>query len=602
MNQEITNIVAQNSKKLIKPTERKNNSTDMNSSLNPIMLKGIPSSSGIAIAPVKVIQPDNIVSPLDNIETQEIPKEIIRFHNALDELVEESEKVLEKIAHGNQNVVSIFKANIELIKDPFFSENIENKIKEAMTAESAILKVFDVQKRFYEHSRDELVRDRFIELDHLKNRLLSVLRNQCFLYSIAKDSIIVAKSITPAEIVNLYEAGALGVITEVGGIASHSSILARSFEIPAVIGLKNAVSLIEDDSTVIIDGYTGLVISNPDNDTLERYRHKKSEEEQHKVELGELKKFPSVTTDGVHIALKANIEKIQDIHTAIINGAEGSGLVRTESLVTQKNYIPDEEEQYEWYKEIADSSFPHPVTIRVFDFGSDKFSEGMKRKEPNPDLGFRGIRYLLSRRDILVTQLRAILRASKHKNIHIMLPMVSNLREVIATKEILEECKQSLKSEGKHYHAKIPFGIMIETPAAALMADSLAQNVDFFSIGTNDLTQYTIAADRNNELVSHLFDPFHLGVLKLIKMTTIAAKNHNIPVSVCGELAGHFTATPILVGFGVSELSVAPPLILELKGKIRSINYEKARLLSDEVLKLNNQDEILALIEKEFTY
>jgi phosphotransferase system enzyme I (PtsI) len=302
------------------------------------------------------------------------------------------------------------------------------------------------------------------------------------------------------------------------------------------------------------------------------------------------------------------VDTLEDVDSAMMVGSEGIGLVRSEHLVLSLKYFPDEEEQVKWYKEIAQRAYPNIVTIRAFDVGSDKYAEGMSKHENNPALGFRGIRFLLYREDLFITQIKAILRASKNKNIRLMLPMISHINEVVQSKVLIEKCKkllleQNTNSEFRIQHSELlfdmnmPVGIMIETPAAALIATKLAEYCDFFSIGSNDLTQYTLAADRTNELVTDIYDSFHPSVLKLIKMTVDAGKKKGIPVGICGELAGHPAATGLLIGFGITELSVAPPILLELKKRIRDINTKKAKKIANEILKFNSLHEISQKLE-----
>ncbi|MFA6572226.1 MAG: phosphoenolpyruvate--protein phosphotransferase, partial [Bacteroidota bacterium] len=380
--------------------------------------------------------------------------------------------------------------------------------------------------------------------------------------------------------------------TEAGGITAHSSILARSFEIPAVIGVNEITQFVNHNDTAMVDGYAGYVIFNPSEEKIELFKIKRSEEEGHRRELGQLVKIKTSTKDGRKIHLLSNCDSPEEVDSAMMVGSEGIGLVRSEHLVLALNYFPDEQEQYKWYSEIAQRAYPNMVTIRAFDVGSDKYAEGMSKHENNPALGFRGIRFLLHREDLFITQIRAILRASKNKNIRIMLPMVSNLSQIESSKVLIEKCKDMLRQENELFDSQIPVGIMIETPAAALLAEKFAENCDFFSIGTNDLTQYTLAADRTNELVTGIYDSFHPAVLKLIKSAVDGAKKKNIPVGVCGELAGHTAATELLIGLGIDELSTVPSILLELKSRILKIKYSKSKKIAKEILNCNSFYEV----------
>jgi phosphoenolpyruvate-protein phosphotransferase (PTS system enzyme I) len=549
------------------------------------VLKGIPSSPGIIMGKAFILEPETFVIPSERISDKEVDSEIEKFEHALLEMFNEYKEILQKVKEESSSVYSIIESNLMMVSDKFFAESIKKRIRDGNSVESSVIQEFDERKQFFINSKDKILRERAIELDQIKERFFAVLRKKTLHHSIAQNSIIIAQFITPTDLVSFRDAGILGIITEVGGIASHSSILARSFGIPAVIGVKNAIKLIKQGSDLILDGYSGIIITNPPDKSIDNYIERKNKEDVHRQSLGNLVKLPSKTIDGFDIRLLSNIDFVEDIETSLMVGAEGVGLVRTEYLIFALKYVPDEEEQFGFYKELSDRIYPHPVTIRVFDLGSDKFNQGMLRHEDNPALGFRGIRFLLSSIELFETQIRAILRASAHKNIRLMLPMITTLREIRQSIAIIEECKQNLRNQNIDFDEKIPIGIMIETPAAALVADTLAEHVDFFSIGTNDLTQYTVAADRTNELISDVFDSFHPAVLKLIKMSIDAAKTHNIPVGICGELAGHAAATTLLVGMGVDELSVTPAILLELKNRIREINFEDSKKIVKEVLK-----------------
>jgi phosphotransferase system enzyme I (PtsI) len=565
-------------------------------------LKGIPASAGIAIGKAKIIQPEIVSLNDSKIDVEEIPGELELFDRVIETLVEEFNDVIKKVKTNESNVVAIIESNLLILKDPYVNESIKNYIKSGLNIENAVVKEFDSKKQFFKESKDDILKERAHELDHIKKRILSALRQQCLYYGVAKDAIVIAQSLTPTDIINFKEAGALGFITEVGGIASHASILARTFEIPSVIGVKNVLESIPEDSEVIIDGYSGHIIYNPKQKNLAEFYEKKEKIEEHRKSLGELIKLPAKTIDNETVKLLANVDTPQDIRHAHISGAEGAGLVRSEQLIVALNRFPSEEEQIEYYEKIAESAYPHHVTLRTFDIGSDKYSEGMPHHEDNPALGLRGIRFLLSRKDIFKTQIKAILKVSKNKNIRLMLPMIVSFSEVQDSLKIIDECKKELENSDISFDKNIPIGIMIETPAAALISDRLAKFVDFFSIGTNDLTQYTLAADRGNELVSSVFDSFHPAVLNLIKISADNARKNNIPISVCGELAGHAAATSLLIGLGIRELSVSPSMILELKNRIRHLKYKKSKKLAADILKSTSYNEVIKRLEKEISF
>jgi phosphotransferase system enzyme I (PtsI) len=556
------------------------------------VIKGIPSSSGLVHGKVMVLEPELASLPPEQIPIEMIDDEIKRFDIAVNDLVQEFVSVLSKVDEESKSVMTIIESNIQILTDEIFLKAIRGRIKMGYSAENSLIQEFDIHSIHLKESKDTIIRERAFELDHIKERLLSALRNKCIFYGSGKNSIVVAQSLTPTDIIQFKDSGALGFITEVGGITAHASILARSYGIPMVIGVSDATSLFQDDINIIVDGYTGTIVANPKREAISVYISKKQKEQEHKEALGEYSKLVSITTDGRRIKLLANIDTPEDVENAIMFGADGIGLVRTEQLILSKNRIPDEEEQYQWYNAMAERIYPNPITIRAFDIGSDKFSIGLSKHEANPALGFRGIRFLLSRADMFKTQLKAILRASKNKNVRLMLPLITCFNQVEQSMSILNNCKQELENSGISYDKDIPIGIMIETPAAAIMAEKIAKYVDFFSLGTNDLTQYTLAVDRTNEFVASIYDSFHPSVLLLLQNVAKAAINNNIPVSICGELAGHSAATILLIGMGITELSVSPPIMLELKKRIREINYVSAKELADELLTISNCDKI----------
>jgi len=549
-----------------------------------LVLKGIPSSPGMAYGKAFILKPEVIIIPNIQISPDKIPNEIERLESGLQVMIDEIQSALDKVKSESHNISAILETNLLILNDEYILNSIRNRIKDCYSAESAVIQEYDNQIKLFKNSKDSILQERSYELEYLKDKLLANIRKKITSYKIPENSIIVAQAITPTDVVNFKESKVKGIITEAGGIASHSSLLARSFDIPAVIGVRDALRLIKRKNCVLVDGYAGLITINPCEDSIHVFEERISKEADHKRELGELIKLPSVTLDGVQIKLLANIDSPDDVEAAILVGSEGIGLVRTENLVISLKRFPDEEEQYGWYKEIADRAFPNPVVLRAFDIGSDKYLEGLPHLEKNPALGFRGIRFLLQREDIFSNQLRAFLRASSNKNLKIMLPMISTLSEVEQSKAILEKCKNELREKNIPFDFNIPLGIMIETPSAALLADRFAEVVDFFSIGTNDLTQYTLAVDRANELVTYLYDTFHPSVLILIKNIVDAAKSKKIPVSICGELAGHSAATNFLVGIGIDELSVPPVIIHELKKRIRELKYKEAKKTAEELI------------------
>ncbi len=560
-------------------------------------IKGIPSSPGLAMGNAIVIIPEIFEVSPKTTNPENIPDEIERFESALQEVVMEFHQILDKVKNQSKNVYAVLETNLMILTDLVFIDSVKSKIVAGYSVEGAIIREFDDQTKVLQNSKDNLLKDRAQELTQIKERLIAVLRKRNLHYALFPDSIVVAQSVLPADVVKFNESGVLGFITETGGISSHSSILARSFELPVVIGVKNATQLINEDSHIILDGYEGKITINPSERSIFLFKDSKRDEEQQKKQLGGLAKLTSETTDGRRIRLLSNVDFPDDVKKSILYGADGIGLIRTEHLIISKSAFMTEEEQYDWYRQVAERSYPNPVNFRVLDVGSDKYMEGMPKHENNPALGYRGIRFLLKRKDIFKTQIRAILRASADKNVKIMLPMVTLLEEVILSKEFIEECKLELDSEGISFDSNIPFGIMVETPSAAILSYEIAAYCDFFSIGTNDLTQYVLAADRDNEYVTDIYNAFNPAVLKLIKMTIDAAKQQKIGLSICGELAGHSASTGLLIGMGVEELSVSPSILLQLKKNIRDTSYEKSKLLAKSILACKTFEEIKIKLE-----
>lgn len=562
-------------------------------------MKGIPASQGICIGKAVVLRAEAFVSSVEHIEPEEIPTEIARFYAALESSATELQHIIEIAEKEANHVAPILETYLLILTDQTASDSIKRRIQQGYySAEIAVVQEFDAQKQFFKLAKDPILRERAVELDHVKDRLLDGLRNRSITHSVAAKSIVVSPSITPTDLMMFNQAGALAFITEVGGIASHASILARSLSIPAVIGVRDAAQVIHTDDMLIIDGNAGLIICNPKPETLAKYEKRKLDEEENRRKLGKLANLKAETHDGHSIHLLANIDSLEDVEAARNSGADGIGLVRSEYLIIQRQHFPTEEEQYDWYKQIAEQMYPHPVTIRAFDVGSDKYAEGLPH-EDNPALGVRGIRFLLHRKDIFKSQIKAVLRASQHRNLRLMLPMIATTEELQESLDLIGKCKRQLRKSNTAFDEHLPVGIMIETPAAAIMAVDFAQKADFFSIGTNDLTQYTLASDRTNEFVAHIFDPFHPAVLRLMKIAIDAAKARNIPVGICGEMAGHSAATELLIGLGVTELSVTPPLLLELKKRIRKSDYLKAQILAVVALGSDSSNDVRKIIAKE---
>ena len=550
----------------------------------------------MALGKAVIINSQSVFVTSKTVPPDEISNEISRFKDAVENISAEIQLLIDNPSLS-KNVRAIIESNLMMLNDEFINNSITAMIEKGNSAEQAVVDEFDNQKQFFLNSTDTLIKERTIEVEQLKYRIIRMLRNQKDIISAGKGSVVIAQFVNPEEVVKLHELGISAIITEIGGITAHSAILARSYEIPQVIGIHDITSTAEAGDFVIVDGYSGQIKLNPSPESMEYYSTWKKAEKEHKRQMGKLIKLPAETIDKRTIKLKANINLPDDIKISQLVGAEGIGLVRTEYLVITKGHFPGSEEQYEWYKDVADKCYPQSVTFRVFDVGSDKIAEGLPRHEANPALGFRGIRFLLQRTDIFKSQVLAILRASSNKNVRILLPMITSIGELDESIIIINACKEELTAKNLSFDKNIPIGVMIETPGAALISDSLAAKCNFLSIGTNDLTQYTLAVDRTNEIVAKNYDSFHPAVLSLIKTTIDAAKKYNIEVSICGELAGHSAATSFLVGLGVDELSIAPTGIPEMKKRIRDIYYSEAVALADKVLATNSPDIVKSLLE-----
>ncbi len=537
------------------------------------VLKGIPASPGIAIGKAFVLNHEQPVDAAEQVEPERIATELDRFHGAIQTVMEELVQAKQLAMREGPTAVNIVDGYMQIVADQVMQKSVADRVRTGITAEAGVAREFDAHRTMLYRSADPYLRSRAQDLDMVKERLISVLRNRTLSHAAGYDSIVVAPNITPQDMLFFKSTQTLGYVTEVGGINSHVCILARDMGYPAVIGIKGASDKVRDGDVVVVDGYAGIVAINPDNETLAVYRQKAHQAEEYRQQLGKLVGAPAVTTDGVTVALLANIDEPEQVDAAMMAGGEGVGLLRTEFLLMRLGRYPSTEEQAAWYRDIVERAYPHPVTIRAFDVGSDKFRQGIPHREENPALGLRGIRFLLYRPDIFEQQVNAILRASVHRNVRLMLPMISMVEEIEAAQSIINKCKNQLDQEGIEYDKDMPVGVMIETPAAAMMAETFARRADFMSIGTNDLAQYALATDRTNDLVADIFDPLHPAVIRLVKIIVRAANKYGRSISVCGEMAGHASATEMLVGLGIRELSVTPRLLLEMKRRIRNVSY-----------------------------
>lgn len=563
------------------------------------IFSGIGVAPGIAIAPVYLYARAAFTVEKRELSEDEIDGEIERFEWA----VSRAEKDLQKIAvlakeKLGEESAAIFQAQLLMLHDAALYEAVLDSIRhDRCNADYAVMEVMGHHRQRMEMSDSEYMRERSQDLQDVEERLIMHLRRGRHLSSITPETIVIAENLTAADILLFSRRGILGCALDHGGPTSHVSIMARALGVPAVVSLHGITEVVNQGDYVIVDGMSGKVIANPTDATLETYRERYARYRERVEERLSLAPLPAETLDGRRIHLQANIEFIEELDVLDEYGAEGIGLMRTEFLLLmQGNFSDSEEQQFTIYRQALEKTSPHVTTFRLLDLGGDKMLP-VAHREHNPFLGWRGIRVLLDKPEILIPQLRAILRASPYGPMRILLPMVTTLEEVHRFKAIVEETRQALQCEGHEVVGSIPMGIMVEVPAVALMADQFAEVADFFSLGTNDLTQYTLAVDRGNDLVAALYQEMHPAVLRMIKTTIDAADQHNIPVSLCGEIGSNSKVTPILLGLGLSELSASPSYLPEVKRVIRAIRYVDARELAHRALAAAHADEVMTLLD-----
>lgn len=562
--------------------------------------KGIAASKGISIgtpfvyrAEVPSYKVD--VSPAAIISSE---SEISDYENAVQQSVKELNKIFElakeKLEEKN---LQIFEAQLSFLYDEFFHSKVKERIR---TENKQAFTVFKEEIQILENaivsSNDEYIRERVNDIEDMKNRVLRNLLKGRLVSKITENSIVIARNLSPADTILFSNRNLLGIATDLGGINSHVALISRSLRIPAVVAMQNISINITSGDYLIIDGYKGIVIKNPTEETVKSYRLLIEKNLEFERKLEELEKLPSETKDGKSVKLSTNLEFNNEVDYVVTHFGCDVGLYRTEHLFMELGDFPAEEDQYKQYKFLAEHIYPKTVTIRTFDIGGDKILPE-SQKEMNPFLGWRGIRICLDKKETFLIQLRAILRASTGGNIKIMLPMISGIEEIKKTFKYLEEAKQQLRQQNVRFDEKIQVGVMIEIPSAVLLADEIGGMVDFFSIGTNDLVQYTLAVDRDSSLVCDMYEKFHPAVLRMIEMTVKAANKHNIPVSVCGEMASDQYASLLLIGLGITELSVISTAYLQIKRLIRLIKFENAQKVASKVLTMSTINEIKEYIE-----
>jgi phosphoenolpyruvate-protein phosphotransferase (PTS system enzyme I) len=564
-----------------------------------IRFEGVGVSPGMACGKIHVVRDDLDDVLRYRIAPSQVPDEIGRFETALIQtrmqILEMQQRIAESIGAKD---AAIFDAHLLVVEDRTLIDEVLRKLETDLCNVEWVFQ--EVATRYAETLNkidDPYLRERALDIQDVTKRVIRNLQGKApktFL-ALSEQHILVAHNLTPSDTASINRANVLGVATDLGSRTSHAAILARSLNIPAVVGLHDITTKLETGQHVLVDGSDGLLIVDPAPETIAHYAEIESRRAKVTARLKELRTTRSTTRDGRHIVLSANIELPEDVGAVAANGAEGIGLYRTEFLYLNRSTLPTEQEQFETYRKVAERVRPDPLIIRTFDLGGDKLAPGTVdiADELNPFLGWRAIRLCLENVDIFKTQLRAILRASAAGNIKIMFPMISGLDELRRAKAVLAECREELLRSGVPLAEKIDVGAMIEIPSAAICADVLAPEVDFFSIGTNDLIQYALAVDRVNEKLAHLYEPTHPAVLRLLKMIAEAAHANNIWVGVCGEMAGDVALVPLLLGLGMDELSAGATLVPRIKRAVQSLTIPECRELVAETLKLNTASEIL---------
>lgn len=570
------------------------------------ILHGVPASAGIAIGYAVILDTKKIERyPKIRITTSLVEDEIRRFHDAVSASNKQITEAIRELE--NHNVVKehsfILETHLMMLSDPALTGRVEQLIsQENINAEWALkIALTEIEKDF-ESIGDEYIKSRVDDTTFVGERLLrNLIGKKMSSFHLLENSVIIAHDLSPADTAMMNKEKVLGFATDVGGVTSHTSIIAHSLEMPAVVGLENASSTVSPGDKVIVDGISGLVIVNPSESQVSEYEQRARSYLSLELKLKEKAKSPAITKDGKYVKIKGNLEFKEEVKTVLDHGAEGIGLYRTEFLYLNRNRIPSEEDHFDAYKAVVEAVSPYNTVIRTLDLGGDKFysSLGELKNEMNPVMGLRAIRLCLREVEIFKVQLRGILRASHYGNVSIMFPMISGMEELMRAKEVLEETKEDLRKQSIPFDENIPVGIMVEVPSAATIADILATEVDFFSIGTNDLIQYALAIDRKNEYVNYLYEPLHPAVLRLIKFTIDAAHNSGIPVSMCGEMAGRVIYTPILLGMGIDTLSTNAFSISHVKEMARKLSLEKCRQLVENIYQIKTAQEIYDFINRE---
>ena len=566
------------------------------------MITGIPASPGIVFGKALVLKEEKIVLDTQKISEDQVEAEVARFYAGREAAVEQLNSIHQRALKSlGEEKAAIFEGHLMILEDEELEEEIIDYLRSnKVNASVAANKIIDQQVEMLSEIDDEYLKERAGDIRDIGNRLIKNILGMHIvdLGDITEESILVAYDLTPSETAQLNLEKVLGFITDIGGRTSHTSIMARSLELPAIVGTNDVTARVNTGDYLILDAVNNRVYMNPTQAEIDELKTLEAKLAEEKAELAKLKDLPAVTLDGHKVDVVANIGTIRDCEGAHRNGAEGIGLYRTEFLFMDRDQLPSEEEQFIAYKEVVEAMEGRLVVLRTMDIGGDKELPYLNLpKEMNPFLGWRAVRIALDRREILHAQLRAVLRASAFGKLAVMFPMIISVEEIRELKSVLETLKAELRAEGKAFDENIQVGVMVETPSAAVNAKFLAKEVDFFSIGTNDLTQYTLAVDRGNELISHLYNPMSPSVLGLIKQVIDASHAEGKWTGMCGELAGDERATLLLLGMGLDEFSMSAISVPRIKKLIRHVNYQEVKALADEALQKPTAAEIEQLIQ-----